>query len=125
MNRIEQMDKVLKGNVLPKGESANAFRAYEYCFDRNLDCPDLDDIVWDNEVESTVNTFKKYGIKEFTFSCTASGAIETAMLFVKAGCTLEGIRDIFYRNDFQYNKETGKYGYVATYRPALVFRIKE
>lgn len=125
MERIEQMDKNIRENNLPEGEDRKAYMAYREGLSRNLDCPDIADIVWDREVEPIVNTFKKYGITKFTYSSTASGAIETAMMFVKAGCALDGIRDNFYSEDYRYNMETKEYEPVNLYRSALVFSIYE
>nr|DAH87899.1 MAG TPA: hypothetical protein [Caudoviricetes sp.] len=59
---------------------------------------------------------KANGVKEFTFSGTYSGALETAWLFQQEGCTMEGMVKVFSK----YTDANGEHTEV----PALLFKIK-
>lgn len=68
--------------------------AYETAKDCGNEYIDLNDTIRDDAVEDLVACMKEYGIEAFTFSSTWSGAVETAWLFQKAGCTLAGLIEI-------------------------------
>lgn len=68
--------------------------AYETARDCGNEYLDLNDTIRDDAVEDLVACMKEYGIEAFTFSSTWSGAVETAWLFQKAGCTLAGLIEI-------------------------------
>ena len=68
--------------------------AYETAKDCGNEYLDLNDTIRDDTVEDLVACMKEYGIEAFTFSSTWSGAVETAWLFQKAGCTLAGLIEI-------------------------------
>ena len=68
--------------------------AYETAKDCGNEYLDLNDTIRDDAVEDLVACMKEYGIEAFTFSSTWSGAVETAWLFQKAGCTLAGLIEI-------------------------------
>ncbi len=55
---------------------------------------DINDVVWDKDVDELIACMKENGIEHFTFSSTWSSAVETAWLFQKAGCRLEGLIEI-------------------------------
>ncbi len=70
------------------------WNAYETAKDCGNEYIDLNDTIRDDAVEDLVACMKEYGIEAFTFSSTWSGAVETAWLFQKAGCTLAGLIEI-------------------------------
>lgn len=55
---------------------------------------DLHDVVNDSKVPVYVETLRKLGFKNFTFSSTWSGAVEVAWLFTQSGCSLKGLIEI-------------------------------
>ena len=67
---------------------------YEATKDCGNEYIDINDIIYDSEVETLVACMKECGIEAFTFSSTWSSAVETAWLFQKAGCTLAGLIEI-------------------------------
>ena len=69
----------------------NYYEAAKDCGNKYID---INDIIYDSEVETLVACMKKLGIEAFTFSSTWSSAVETAWLFQKAGCTLAGLIEI-------------------------------
>ena len=71
------------------------WRAYEVSRDRGNERLDIKDCADNQEgVEDLVACMRNLGFTEFTFSSTWSGAVETAWLFQKAGCTLAGLVEI-------------------------------
>ena len=77
---------------------------------------DLNDVIWDNEVESIIKVLRYNGIEKFTFSSTWSGAVKTAWLFAQNGCTLEGLTEI---NEGYEDFITGK----MKKTPAYLFKL--
>ena len=75
-----------------------AKKAYAVATKTAKDCGneyiDLNDTIRDEAVEGLVACMKENGIEHFTFSSTWSSAVETAWLFQKAGCRLEGLIEI-------------------------------
>ena len=69
----------------------NYYEAAKECGNEYID---INDIIYDSEVETLVACMKELGIEAFTFSSTWSSAVETAWLFQKAGCTLAGFIEI-------------------------------
>ena len=47
------------------------------------------------EPEKILETFREFGVTEFTFSSTWSSAIQVAWAFTQMGCTLEGMTEIY------------------------------
>lgn len=47
------------------------------------------------EPEKILETFREFGVKEFTFSSTWSSAIQVAWEFTQMGCTLKGMTEIY------------------------------
>lgn len=73
---------------------------------------DLNEVIWDNEVESIIKILRDNGIKKFTFSSTWTSAIKTAWLFKQNGCTLEGLTQI---NEGFEDFETGEMKKISAY----------
>lgn len=70
------------------------WREYKTARDNGNIHLDISDVVWDKDVEELISCMKKNGISEFTFSSTWSSAVETAWLFVKNGCKMDGLVEI-------------------------------
>lgn len=66
----------------------------EDAWDRGNAVIDINDIVWDKHVPAMIQRFRTYGISTFTFSATWTNTVETAWLFTKNGCKLEGLVEI-------------------------------
>ena len=47
------------------------------------------------EPEKILETFREFGVTEFTFSSTWSSAIQVAWEFTQMGCTLKGMTEIY------------------------------
>ncbi len=70
------------------------WRDYEISKDCGNKYLDINDTVSGEAVEDLIACMREYGIEAFTFSSTWSSAVETAWLFQKAGCSLEGLIEI-------------------------------
>ena len=81
----------LDGLSKPEMKIWNYYEAARDCGNEYID---INDIIYDSEVENLVACMKECGIEAFTFSSTWSSAVETAWLFQKAGCTLAGLIEI-------------------------------
>ena len=75
-------------------------RAYEKSRDNENEILNFDDIIWDDEVEAITACMKENSIKAFTYSCSATNAIETLWLFKQAGCTIGEIVEVNLREGF-------------------------
>lgn len=73
---------------------ASAYRLYAEARERGNEYIDLNEVIWDRNVTGLIDGFRELGIERFTFSSTWSGAVETAWLFLQAGCALEGLVEI-------------------------------
>ena len=76
------------------GIACRVWREYEVSRDSGNTYLDINDVVWDKDVESMISCMREHGIEKFTFSSSWSSAVETAWLFQKAGCKLEGLVEI-------------------------------
>ena len=78
-----------------RGEDyARMFQRYKEARERGNEYIDLNDVIWDNQVEGLIETFRRLGIEKFTFSSGWSDAVKTAWLFLENGCTPEGMTEI-------------------------------
>lgn len=85
----------LVSEIETKGRAyCRLYREYETAMECGNTYLDLHDVIWDKDVEELIACMKENGIFRFTFSSTWSSAVETAWLFQKAGCTLEGLVEI-------------------------------
>ena len=84
--------KTLKASLLSKGDTYfRMFESYREAKDCGNEYIDLHEVIWDNQVEGLINTFRELGVEHFTFSSTWSSAVATAWLFKENGCELEGL----------------------------------
>lgn len=70
------------------------WREYEISRDSGNTYLDINDVVWDKDVEGLISCMRDTGIDHFTFSSGWSSAVETAWLFQKNGCRLEDLIEI-------------------------------
>ena len=74
---------------------------------------DIKDTVWDRDVEALITCMRENGVEHFTFSSTWSSAVETAWLFTKCGCKLEGLIEINSQiRDFMTGEYEKAHGYL-------------
>lgn len=96
-----------------KGEIALwVWRNYEISRKNGNEMLDISEVLWDNKVAGLIECLRDCGITAFTFSSTWSSAVETAWLFTKEGCTLEGIIEIKGNKNFLTRKQEMKHGYL-------------
>lgn len=111
---IRKTHDALWKEITAKGEDyIKLYKLYSETKERENDYIDLSDVVWDRDVKPLIESFRKFGISKFTFSSTWSSAVETAWLFQKNGCKLEGLVEINGRHKDFMSKEYEKvHGYL-------------
>ncbi len=92
------------------------YREYSDSRKKGNDLLDLNDTIWDRQVEGLVACMRENGIERFTFSSTWSDSVGTAWLFQENGCRLEGLIQI---NGMQNSFRENEYKKV----PAYLFSI--
>lgn len=74
---------------------------------------DLHDNIWDKDVKGLIGAMRSLGVDRFTFSSTWTHAVETAWLFQKEGCSLEGLVEINSQHqDFKSEEYEKAHGYL-------------
>jgi hypothetical protein len=76
------------------GTACRIWREYETSRDSGNTYIDINEVVWDKDVEGLISCMRENGIDHFTFSSGWSSAVETAWLFQQNGCTLESLIEI-------------------------------
>ncbi|MCC8013641.1 MAG: hypothetical protein LIO87_00450 [Eubacterium sp.] len=111
---IRKAHDFLWKEITAKGEDyTKLYKLYSETKERENDYIDLSDVVWERDVKPLIESFRKFGISKFTFSSTWSSAVETAWLFQKNGCKLEGLVEINGRHKDFMSKEYEKvHGYL-------------
>lgn len=71
-----------------------AYRLFEDQQERGNAYIDLHDTMQDAHIPVYIETLRKLGFKNFTFSSTWSSAVETAWIFTTCGCSLMGLIEI-------------------------------
>lgn len=85
----EEKAKAAENRIGELGDAGwKIWRAYERSKDNGNEILDFNDIIWDREVEPLTRCMKENGIRNFTYSCSATDAVETLWLFKEAGCTI-------------------------------------
>ena len=69
-------------------------------------------MIRDEDVPNMIKTLRALGFRKFTFSSSWSSAVETAWLFTKNGCLLEGMVEI---NSKHKDFETDEYEKIHAY----------
>ena len=111
---IRDSYKALMKEIETLGTAAcRIWRDYETSRDCGNEYLDINDVVWDKDVEALISCMRDNGIDHFTFSSTWSSAVETAWLFLQNGCTLEGLIEINSRHKDLFTGEREKaHGYL-------------
>ena len=92
--------KAAEDRIIEMGDIAcKIWRAYEKSRDNENKILNFDDIIWDRDVEAITACLKENGIREFTYSCRATDAVETLWLFKEAGCTIGEMVEVNLRKD--------------------------
>jgi hypothetical protein len=90
-----------KDKMTEQGDIAwRIWRAYEHSKENENEILNFDDIIWDRDVEALTACMKENGIREFTYSCRATDAIETLWLFKQAGCEIGEMIEVNLRKGF-------------------------
>lgn len=84
--------KVWAAAIQEKGDDyAKIYKLYQDAKEAGNEVIDLHDTIWDNDAPALIESLRKYGIKEFTFSSTWSSAVKTAWIFKENGCSLKDL----------------------------------
>lgn len=96
MKTIEKFEQERKQNVNFKDTGINRtfYCAYRTALETGNASIDLNDSVWDEDVEAIISHCKEFGINEITMSSNASGAIQTLGLFKDKGCKITGMKKV-------------------------------
>lgn len=92
--------------------AARIWRDYSNARGNGNERLDINDVVWDHEVEGLVSCMRGNGIKEFTFSSGWSSSVDIAWLFVRSGCRLAGMVEVNGRRDPFEDKHDMMHGYL-------------
>lgn len=92
--------------------AARIWRDYSNARDNGNERLDINDVVWDHEVEGLVSCMRDNGIKEFTFSSGWSSSVDISWLFVRSGCRLAGMVEVNGRRDPFEDKHDMMHGYL-------------
>lgn len=78
----------LGGNV-----ASRLYNEYEESREHGNESIDLNDIIFDGDIEAIVSFFKNNGINRFTIS-SRSGSAETIWKFIESGCQNDGMVEV-------------------------------
>lgn len=71
--------------------ACKAYRAWMHTIEREEDEVDMNDFLWDREVEDFVDTLRKAGIESFIYTNQSTAVMENIHGFTAAGCKMEGL----------------------------------
>lgn len=71
--------------------AAKAYRAFQYSLVNGNEEFEMEDFLWDREVEDFVDTLRKAGIKTFVYTNQSTAVMENLHGFETAGCKMEGL----------------------------------
>ncbi len=113
-NELQKKHKELMMELSSQGTvNMRIWNMYEEAKDCGNKYIDLNEVIWEEQVETTIKTLRENGIEHFTFSSTWSNAVETAWLFTQNGCRLEGLIEINTKyKDFRTGKNKKAHGYL-------------
>ncbi len=94
MKEIQEFENMLNT------EEGNRTLLEAYCQSKERDnnLIDFNEVVWEKDVKPIIETLRRVGVTEFTFSSRMTGAIEFLAAFKKLGAV---IQDIVYVNDYK------------------------
>ena len=76
----------------PISEGAcKAFRAFRMSNEHNSSEFEMEDFLWEREVEDFIDALRKAGITTFAYTNQSTAVMENIHAFAKAGCTLTGL----------------------------------
>ncbi len=103
-------------SIEAKGKAyADTFRIYKDARDNGNDRLNISEPWQTRDVAGLIANLKAFGVTEFTFSSSWSGAVNTSWEFLQNGCELAGMTEIYNGlTDWHMNKETV---------PAYLFRV--
>lgn len=104
--------KVLENITALGGAAPRIWREYEKARENGNELLDINDVVWDKDVDPLVSGLREFGIEQFTFSSGWSSAVDTAWLFQKNGCKLIGLVEINGNMDFLKDEHEKLHGYL-------------
>ena len=104
-------------SIEAKGKAyADTFRIYKDARDNGNDLLNISEPWQTRDVAGLIANLKAFGVTEFTFSSSWSGAVNTSWEFLQNGCELAGMTEVYNGlTDWHMNRET---------TPAYLFRIK-
>ena len=73
------------------GGANKAYRAWASSVNRQQDEVEMDDFLWDRDVEDFVDTLRKAGIRTFVYTNQSTAVMENLHGFAAAGCTMDGL----------------------------------
>ena len=113
-NEVRKKHEELMMELSNQGSvTINIWNMYEEAKDCGNKYIDLNEVIWEEQVETTIKTLRENGIEYFTFSSGWSSAVETAWLFTQNGCRLEGLIEINTKyKDFRTGKNKKAHGYL-------------
>jgi len=94
------------------GAASRIWREYDQARENGNDLLDINDVVWDKDVEALLNCLRQYGIEKFTFSSGWSSAVDTAWLFQQNGCKLEGLVEVNGNMNYLSGEHEKLHGYL-------------
>ena len=71
--------------------AAKAYRAFQYSLVNGNEEFEMEDFLWDREVEGFVDTLRKAGISTFIYTNQSTAVMENLHGFEEAGCRMEGL----------------------------------
>ena len=76
----------------PISEGAcKAYRAFRMSDERSSSEFEMEDFLWDREVEDFIDALRKAGIKTFAYTNQSTAVMENLHAFAAAGCTMTGL----------------------------------
>ena len=87
-----------------EGGVVKAFRAWQASIRREQDELEMEDFLWDKEVDSFLETLRIAGIKSFVYTNQSTAVMENIHAFTKAGWTMAGLCTITRTEDL-YGEE--------------------
>lgn len=70
---------------------SKAYRAWWTSIDRQEDELEMDDFLWEKDVQDFIGALKAAGIKTFVYTNQSTAVMENLHQFAVAGCTMQGL----------------------------------
>lgn len=86
--------------VFPISQGASkAYRAWWISIDRKENEVEMDDFLWEKDVQDFVDAFKAAEIRSFVYTNQSTAVMENLHQFAAAGCTMQGLCTITRREN--------------------------